>query len=134
MKKLNAKQYAYLLDQVTEGKSKAELPVVIKGFTTLLLRRHQLNLKDRIIQEYNLLFQEKTGRYQAQVTTVKKLSDSAKQDIINRLKSTLGYQVEIEEKLDPDLIGGFTIQVNDTVIDASVKSQLQTLKSKMVNS
>ena len=51
MKKLNAKQYARLLHQLTENKPKSELAGMIKGFIGLLSRRHQLNLKDRIIQE-----------------------------------------------------------------------------------
>ena len=36
--------------------------------------------------------------------------------------------------LDEDLIGGFTVQVKDTILDASVQRQLQLLRSKFKES
>jgi len=39
-------------------------------------------------------------------------------------------EVELEEKVDKDLIGGFVLNVGDRQIDASVKSKLKTLKLK----
>ena len=39
-------------------------------------------------------------------------------------------QVELDEKVDKDLIGGFVLNVGDKQIDASVRSKLKTLKVK----
>jgi F-type H+-transporting ATPase subunit delta len=39
-------------------------------------------------------------------------------------------EVELEEKVDKDLIGGFILNVGDRQIDASVKSKLKALKLK----
>ena len=38
--------------------------------------------------------------------------------------------VELEEKVDKDLIGGFVLNVGDKQIDASIKSKLKALKVK----
>jgi F-type H+-transporting ATPase subunit delta len=37
-------------------------------------------------------------------------------------------QVEITEKVDPSLIGGFVLNVGDQQIDASIKNKLKSLK------
>lgn len=50
------------------------------------------------------------------VALVKKLSDKT--------------QVELEEKVDKDLIGGFILNVGDRQIDASIKNKLKNLKNK----
>jgi F-type H+-transporting ATPase subunit delta len=39
-------------------------------------------------------------------------------------------QVELVEKVNKDLIGGFILNVGDRQIDASVKSKLKSLKVK----
>jgi F-type H+-transporting ATPase subunit delta len=39
-------------------------------------------------------------------------------------------QVELEEKVDKDLIGGFILNVGDRQIDASIKNKLKALKNK----
>jgi F-type H+-transporting ATPase subunit delta len=134
MKKLNAKQYARLLYLLTEGKPKAELPKLIHGFGELLARRHQLNLKDRIIAEYDNHVQAESGQYRAEVVSAQPLSNETKKDLVASLQKTFGCQVEIAEKIDSAIIGGFVVQVKDTVIDASLRRQLQSLKYRLVNS
>jgi F-type H+-transporting ATPase subunit delta len=37
-------------------------------------------------------------------------------------------QIELVEKVDPDLIGGFVLNVGDRQVDASIRSKLKTLK------
>jgi F-type H+-transporting ATPase subunit delta len=39
-------------------------------------------------------------------------------------------QVELDQKVDKDLIGGFILNVGDRQIDASIKSKLKSLKIK----
>jgi F-type H+-transporting ATPase subunit delta len=39
-------------------------------------------------------------------------------------------QVELIEKVDPELIGGFILNVGDRKVDSSVRSKLKSLKVK----
>jgi F-type H+-transporting ATPase subunit delta len=45
----------------------------------------------------------------------------------------VGKNLELKKKIDESLIGGVTIKVDDTLIDASVKSQLDKLKNTLSN-
>lgn len=64
------------------------------------------------------------------VTSAAPLEASA----IERIKAKLTAEglassnIELEERIDPTLIGGFVVQVGDRLYDASVKSQLATLR------
>ena len=46
---------------------------------------------------------------------------------MKQLEAKFGKKIEAQVRLDPELIGGIKIVVGDTVIDASVRAQLQSL-------
>jgi F-type H+-transporting ATPase subunit delta len=52
---------------------------------------------------------------------------------ISELNALVGKNLELKKKIDESLIGGVTIKVDDTLIDASVKSQLDKLKNTLSN-
>jgi len=56
------------------------------------------------------------------------LDDKLKSEILNLIKQTLKGTVELTQKVDSTLIGGFVLTINDTQIDQSVKRKLNDLK------
>ncbi|HRG11446.1 MAG TPA: F0F1 ATP synthase subunit delta, partial [Cyclobacteriaceae bacterium] len=71
------------------------------------------------------------GIGKASVTTTQPL-DAKLRSEIELLVKELSHkkEVELEEKVDKDMIGGFVLNVGDRQIDASVKSKLKALKLK----
>jgi F-type H+-transporting ATPase subunit delta len=54
-----------------------------------------------------------------------------KLEMENLVKKISGKtQIDLVQKVDADLIGGFVLNVGDKQIDASIKSKLKTLKTK----
>jgi len=47
--------------------------------------------------------------------------------LVKKLQAKFGKKIEASVKVDPEIIGGIKIVVGDTVIDASVRGQLQEL-------
>jgi F-type H+-transporting ATPase subunit delta len=41
--------------------------------------------------------------------------------------------IEIEERVDPELIGGFVLRLDDKQIDTSIASQIKELRSSFEN-
>ncbi len=62
------------------------------------------------------------------ISSVTKLQRSQVLELNKLLVKKLNKPVEIIEKLDPTLLGGFYLQVADRVIDRSLKKQLHDLK------
>ncbi len=58
--------------------------------------------------------------------------------IINKIKSQLEVEykakVELSEEINPELIGGFVLRVDDQQMDASLASQLRKVKAKLLES
>jgi len=60
-------------------------------------------------------------------------SDSQlQQKLVPIIERKFGIQVRsIQQKIDPDLIGGFVVTANHKTLDTSLKHQLQVIKSKL---
>ena len=58
-----------------------------------------------------------------------KLDDAQKQNIINLLKTDA--TIEMVEKIDPSIIGGFIVRVDDKQIDASIVREISNLRQAL---
>lgn len=66
------------------------------------------------------------------VTTVAGLDPVQEQKLVPIIERKFGIQVRsIQQKIDPDLIGGFVVTANHKTLDTSLKHQLQVIKSKL---
>lgn len=65
------------------------------------------------------------------LTTAVTVSDSVRQSITGLIERRLQTTVDLEEKRDTGVIGGFLLKVEDTFVDASVKSQLRKIRKQI---
>lgn len=84
-----------------------------------------------ILPEITAAFEElkavDEGTLDAQIIAAVKPSAAETKDLVKRLEAKFGKKIEASVSVDPEIIGGIKIIVGDTVIDASVKGQLQNL-------
>lgn len=65
----------------------------------------------------------------AEVRSAIALTDDQKARLADALATATGKQVEVKVVLDPTVLGGLVAQIGDTVIDGSVKTKLEQLKT-----
>lgn len=65
------------------------------------------------------------------ITSAVPLHEDAKKKILEKIKQITSGNVEITEKIDASLIGGFIVRAGDKQIDASVANQLNNLKQRL---
>jgi F-type H+-transporting ATPase subunit delta len=69
------------------------------------------------------------GIENAEVTTAVPIDESMRNQFVAAVRQMTGKaQVELKEKIDPDLIGGFVLRVGDKQVDDSVRSRLNDLR------
>jgi F-type H+-transporting ATPase subunit delta len=56
-----------------------------------------------------------------------------KQDIIKMVSKHLSTEVALKEVVNEDIMGGFILRVDDTLIDASVKNRLRKIRNAITN-
>ena len=83
----------------------------------------------KIIDELVRLSAAGANKEVAEVRSAVELTEEQKQRLTSALEQATGKQVELKVIIDPSVLGGLVAQVGDTVIDGSVKTQLQRLQS-----
>ncbi len=93
----------------------------------VLVEYNRLSILPAITSAFEELKAADEGTLEAQIIAAAKPSAAETKDLVTRLEAKFGKKIEASVSVDPELIGGIKIIVGDTVIDASVKGQLQNL-------
>ena len=93
----------------------------------VLVEYGRLSILPAITDAFEELKAQDEGVLEAQIIAASKLSAAEIKDLVKRLEEKFGKKIEATVSVDAEIIGGIKIIVGDTVIDASVKNQLQNL-------
>ncbi|WP_414624652.1 ATP synthase F1 subunit delta [Calothrix sp. CCY 0018] len=107
---------------------------IFRNFLMLLVDRRRITLVDDIGQEYLAKLRELNQTVLAEVISAVPLTDEQKQTIKEKVKSmTDAREVELDSKINSDIIGGVIIKVGSQVIDSSLRGQLRRLSLSLNN-
>ena len=99
-------------------------------FLLLLVDRGRIEVLESISQKFLELSYKQESIEIAKVTSSIKLSADQQQEIAEKLKTITGAkQIKLALKVDPELIGGFTIEVGSKKIDTSIRGQLKQISN-----
>jgi F-type H+-transporting ATPase subunit delta len=93
----------------------------------VLVEYGRMSILPAITEAFEELKALDEGALDAQIIAAAKPSAAEVKDLVKRLEIKFGKKIEANVSVDSELIGGIKIIVGDTVIDASVKGQLQNL-------
>ena len=105
-------------------------PLTINFFKLLALKQRERYLI-AIMDVFSRIVDEAAGRLVAKVTTAVPITSAQAERLTAQLSAYSGKQVRLETTTDAQIQGGFIVQLDDTVFDASVASQLQRLKQQL---
>lgn len=106
-----------------------ELSPYLFNLFFLLVRNKRENYLSLIYKEFIRLCAEAEGVMQAEATVARKLSTTDHTRLASCLGRAMGCQIELEEKVDPSLLGGVRIEINGKVIDGTLRAKLGGLKN-----
>ena len=107
---------------------KAKLGKLVTNFIGTVADNGRASELASMVEAFGDMLAKKRGVETAMVVSAQKLSAAELKSIANNLKKTLGKSVKIETSINPDLLGGFIVQVGSKYFDASVKTRLDGLK------
>ena len=98
------------------------------AFFQILTKKHREAYLPQIATEFHHQYNVNKGIEEATVTTTFPLSMALRKDFESVVEKITGKSVELTEKVDESLIGGFILKIGDRQIDDSVSSKLQALR------
>jgi F-type H+-transporting ATPase subunit delta len=111
-----------------------QLNELTNGFIKLLVAKgRELNLPgiaEAFITQYNLLKHIRTVK----LTTAAPLTDAVKNSIVSKVAGYMPKDtMNLETKVDESLIGGFVLELEDQLFDASAKKKLNEIRSRIID-
>ncbi len=126
-----------LLDSPELGKNqKGELVIQVLGdkltekqqnLVKLMAENGRLKLMADVLEQFEVARAKAENKIEAEVISAFELSVQQISELVNTLKNKLGCDITLTVTIDESLIGGVIIKAGDTIIDASMKSQLDSL-------
>ncbi len=114
------------LTAVTTGK----IGELTAAFNKLLISKNREfylpEIADAFIDQYNTL----KGIHKVKLTTAVPVSDEVKDEIVNKIKSKTASNIELESVVNEDIIGGFVLEFDNNLIDASIQRELRNVKAQ----
>lgn len=107
-----------------------EITLSLFNLVTLKNREEAL---PAIAREFKSLYRVKKGIELAEVTTTYVLSEEQRVQFISLVASKSGKKVELIEKVNPNILGGYILKIGDKMIDESIQNKLTRLKSKLTD-
>jgi len=105
-------------------------PLTVRFVLTLAAKRRLFALTD-IIRAFDALVARQRGEVNAEVSSARPLSDAEIAEIKSILKAKLGREARLETKVDPGLLGGLVVKVGSRMIDSSLRTKLEGLRTAM---
>jgi F-type H+-transporting ATPase subunit delta len=93
----------------------------------LLVRKHRERLLPELIRQYGMLERAARGEEPLIVASAHKLPREELKSLVERLSKIYGKRFEIEERIDPGVLGGVRIRMGDVAIDGTVAGRLNEL-------
>ncbi len=123
----NPKVVASDLERLFLSVCEKKLDKAGENMIKLLVESGRLALLPEVARAFEELKAQDEGVLEAEITAAVQPSDSEVKALVQRLETKFGKKVETSIKVDPEIIGGIKIVIGDTVIDASVRGQLQEM-------
>ncbi len=120
---LGKKQKGELVNQVLGDKLTDKQQNLVK----LMADNGRLKLMPDVLAQFEAARAKAENKLEAQVISAFELSAQQTDELVNTLKNKLGCDITLTTTIDESLIGGVIIKAGDIIIDASMKSQLDSL-------
>lgn len=103
-------------------------------FLDIVGKKNREGIVDAIAEEFIKQYDRIKGVERATVITTVPLTDAQREEFKKIvLDYTKGNQVELDEKIDSKLIGGYVLRLGDRQIDGSIRNQLNEIRLQFLN-
>jgi len=119
--------------RVLDNLFRKQLHPITFHFLNLLIDKKRENLLPIIINQFMKLLDEDRGILRGKLITAYKFTKTQMRLLKEKLDKITKKNVVLEQVVDPGLLGGFIVRLEDTVIDTSLKNQLVKIRESLIS-
>jgi F-type H+-transporting ATPase subunit delta len=114
------------LDRAVSGAD----PVFV-NFLKLLIENHRMPVIFRVRRGYDRLWEEENKLLPVRVTSAVELDKKTVSQIGDKIAEQTGRKVDLSSEVDPDILGGIVVRVGNSILDASIRNRLESLRRQV---
>lgn len=113
---------------------KDHIQPITQSFIELIVQNNRLSFLDSIARIYLKLFKKDMGIEPATLQTAVPIDEGLRHTLVRIIEKRMHIKIELEEKTNSSLIGGFILKIGNQQIDASISNQLENIKKELISS
>jgi F-type H+-transporting ATPase subunit delta len=106
----------------------------VVNFLKLLIEKHRMPVIFRTRAEFDKLWEEENRLLPVQITSAVELPKGTIKQIGDRIAEQTDRKVDLSAQVDPDILGGIVLRVGNSVLDASIRNRLESLRKQVARS
>ena len=110
---------------------KAGFNGLTSNFLALVAQNRRLFALEDMIKAFGALAAQHRGEVFAEAVSAATLNDDQTKALRHEIEAMVGKAVKLETSVDPELLGGLVVKIGSQMIDASLKTKLNRLKTVM---
>ena len=101
------------------------------NFLKLLIENHRMPVIFRVRRDYDALWEEENKLLPVLVTSAVELDSKTVSQIGDKIAEQTGKKVDLSAEVDPDILGGIVVRVGNSILDASIRNRLESLRKQV---
>ena len=118
--------------ELLKGALGGKISVPMERFADLLIQNGRIDCLAEILRAFTDMHDRADGIRRARLTVVREAPESLIKNLRTLVKEKTGDDVVIDVVIDPTVIGGFIFDIDDYLLDASVKRQLDVFREQFI--
>ncbi|AKD02668.1 ATP synthase F1 subunit delta [Pontibacter korlensis] len=115
---------------IINGVFKGKVQELTLAFFNLIARKNREAVLETVATSFQEQYRTLQGIQTAEVVSAAPLTPALRDELGKKLVAQTGKRIELIERVDPSLIGGFVLRVGDKQIDSSVRNSLRKLRNQ----
>ena len=112
---------------------KGNIDEELLSFLLILIEKNRILYLKEKLNEMEKIDLEKKNTYKGIVKTTEPLSEEQFNRLLSKLENKYNKKIILKQIIDPNILGGIYVRVNNEVMDGTVKLRLEQLKSLMLS-
>ncbi len=111
-----------------------DLHPINQSFLAQLGDERDMKLLGGIIKNLDVAFYKRSGQVKVHAVSTSKLSDQTVEQIRKTVQSVTSWKADFTAEVNQNIIGGLTLRVGNTILDASLSSKLARIRQSLIQS
>lgn len=114
--------------------TKDSLSLLAQQFNKLLIQKNREGFLPEIVTAFESQYRAYKNIHTVSLITATPITEKTRANIVSKVKRETGFQnIELNETIDPAIVGGFVLQLGDQMVDTSIADDLKEIARQFKN-